>query len=1285
MAGPRKEKDGYGPRIIRTLGSQALGGAGGSSRASSVSQSPGGPEGATGGASPAAAPPSTTGTPLSSLTPTNYRVAQACDRCRSKKTRCDGKRPQCSQCAAVGFECKISDKLSRRAFPRGYTETLEERVRELEAENRRLVALCDLKEEQLRLVSKYGCASAPATSSSSANKKGDSDHTTPEDEQILQQLSNSDGGALRVSSTNLYLLNKKTAAFPLSQPVQQSLSPTQLRSNPYMRATLSPSHVAEADHVTDLRKGLPANPVAISSSVGQVPPYPFTNLNDPTSISFEQDQAPGLPAVKALSSLASHEESSQLAALVAVSIPRTTEEILFVPQLLARIGQMHGFTSKQCLYTASVLASLKEITPRKTSPMLEELKAKNLWEIDDVDTFLLEGLQIDIRGGSSGRVTVENSNGYKLGDEYQQTKDTQSELQELTPLTFQEIEELIQLFFDDWYSLIPIFDRSEFESYWVKFKDNVSAPGFFTSGETLFDRRHKSISYKIFACLLLTVCQMGLMSKVKLEGHGRGDRLNNLMAYYDRAISHVIMNPYFSSSSTSIQSLQLLSLLLFYFLNVGDVSNVYELRGKVVSLTQQLRLHRCPSAVLGSDGSTVSKIQQGERRVLFWGVYYLDVFSSLQLGVPRLLKDHEIECALPVSSDDDNHVNLAGQMIALEGKMSPFSLSIIRFSKVLGNVLDSIFKRGMTESMTKQVALVHENALDNWRHALPDNLRFQLDVNGTINMEDLNQLKRDYLNKDTALKLSNVIFMALYFLAKIMIHLPVVATKPIIDKPQPVVDANTPGSQIDRSSSSYVLLQQATNTFLNVLASVSTLYLPLPLNITRTKTRFGLVSARGSLEYTKGGALFQDNKNLLLDLLKDLETDKKLNMPGTISWHSLKLLDMAVNLILQPPNTKPEKQEKLLQKKINYYNKLIDAHSGPTASLPTPSSQAAPRKSDPVQARPVPEQEKPSSSKRHRGEDNTAAMPHLLEKKVKLEAPASNIPTPPAPISALHEDVPRVLDGHLGANSSLAVLAAKQEPEVSLHSSAVNAITEAFQLDPILQPTPFSNTDLPSFFGVDQYAAPPELQPFPAGYAAPEKAPQAAAQGPSAAAGPPLSSKDGLFKVPSNGDFLKDYYSGMSSAQLNSLFTAPDRRDVRPRVPQPDRAPPDGLQQQPGYGFVVDASLGLAPLLAWSPRPADDLLLDDKDAKLASARSFTHVNKLSSIPTLMSTQPPPASAPPAKLDQPPPPDQDDGILTIPPRDQRGPRRLWNGALNQARPAAALDDSISDLFRWQNSG
>lgn len=93
------------------------------------------------------------------------RIAQACDRCRSKKIRCDGIRPSCTQCTNVGFECKTSDKLSRRAFPRGYTESLEERVRALEAEVRELKELLDEKDEKIDMLSRIH-SNSPSSQSS---------------------------------------------------------------------------------------------------------------------------------------------------------------------------------------------------------------------------------------------------------------------------------------------------------------------------------------------------------------------------------------------------------------------------------------------------------------------------------------------------------------------------------------------------------------------------------------------------------------------------------------------------------------------------------------------------------------------------------------------------------------------------------------------------------------------------------------------------------------------------------------------------------------------------------------------------------------------------------------------------------------------------------------------------------------------------------------------------------------------------------------------------------------
>ncbi|KAI0402218.1 fungal-specific transcription factor domain-containing protein [Xylaria palmicola] len=103
-------------------------------------------------------------------TSSQSRIAQACDRCRSKKIRCDGIRPTCSQCSNVGFECKTSDKLSRRAFPRGYTESLEERVRQLESETRELKDLLDEKDEKIDMLSKMH-GHRPVSARSSASPK----------------------------------------------------------------------------------------------------------------------------------------------------------------------------------------------------------------------------------------------------------------------------------------------------------------------------------------------------------------------------------------------------------------------------------------------------------------------------------------------------------------------------------------------------------------------------------------------------------------------------------------------------------------------------------------------------------------------------------------------------------------------------------------------------------------------------------------------------------------------------------------------------------------------------------------------------------------------------------------------------------------------------------------------------------------------------------------------------------------------------------------------------------
>lgn len=107
------------------------------------------------------------------------RIAQACDRCRSKKIRCDGLTPTCTQCKNVAFECKTSDKLSRRAFPRGYTESLEDRVRALELEVRELKDLLDEKDEKIDMLSRMHSQSPMGRRKASMTPPANNDEPRP--------------------------------------------------------------------------------------------------------------------------------------------------------------------------------------------------------------------------------------------------------------------------------------------------------------------------------------------------------------------------------------------------------------------------------------------------------------------------------------------------------------------------------------------------------------------------------------------------------------------------------------------------------------------------------------------------------------------------------------------------------------------------------------------------------------------------------------------------------------------------------------------------------------------------------------------------------------------------------------------------------------------------------------------------------------------------------------------------------------------------------------------------
>ncbi|KAI9784364.1 MAG: hypothetical protein M1816_000888 [Peltula sp. TS41687] len=81
----------------------------------------------------------------------SHRTGQACDRCKIRKIRCDGMPGGCSPCRQVNIECCTTDRITGRAWSRGYVEDLQNRNRDLE--NRLRDQEVRLRDYEARLLS----------------------------------------------------------------------------------------------------------------------------------------------------------------------------------------------------------------------------------------------------------------------------------------------------------------------------------------------------------------------------------------------------------------------------------------------------------------------------------------------------------------------------------------------------------------------------------------------------------------------------------------------------------------------------------------------------------------------------------------------------------------------------------------------------------------------------------------------------------------------------------------------------------------------------------------------------------------------------------------------------------------------------------------------------------------------------------------------------------------------------------------------------------------------------
>lgn len=792
---------------------------------------------------------------------TAERVAQACDRCRAKKTKCDGQNP-CSLCLAVGLECIVSDKLSRRAYPKGYTETLEERVRQLEAENKRLAGLLDARDE--------------------LNELEEQAHLTLTNLDLHNELEDKEEA------------HEDGCPCGCSNPHAVHERPVSIAGPMYDNAMAGVVSIANSINLSD--DELDADDVSSIVSEGATP-QTYAGSFGGRSIS----PAPGaFAAATAIAQMQKNKafrqqqeilenealKPQQLTALVAISIPRSTEETLFIPTLLAKICQVYGYNSRPAIITANALASLKEKQQQQQLPQQADLPQQAVEQAALISVDLADPTEF------ARRLVL--------------------------PESRIDMDHLITVYFQDWRNTLPILDKNAFLKSYVRWTEKRQVaqngglvPGDFVTGDLGGDFAglpHGEAVEKVGAMMVLVV-SLGLLS-CRAQYLRPGAPYVGLLAYYDHLIHEFIKPSCVVTSQCSIQLLQVLALALQYCLVTGDTSTCYELRGRVVTMAQQLRLHRCPAAVLGLSGIgtnvNVQNYMQGERRILFWCIYCLDIYLSLNLGVPRLLKEFEIECAMPFlgKNDDEDAENeniliVNNTRLSIVGKVTKLALSFMLYCKVLGSILDGIFSSDHAGDAHDR-SLQMDRQLELWRRDLPTDLKFDTAVTGT--------------DAWRACSRPQLTLIFLYYHAKILIYMPVVSKYGNhhdvgLSKKEQLMRTAQLKLLIVSSVSS---IQQALIQILELLKCLvqhnSAFLLPVPLNIVREHARLALLVAKGSLDYVKGGTLFQSLKLLLLDVISFLSAESVYEIPGALNKTSAKLLELAILSILGINISKPLKK-----------------------------------------------------------------------------------------------------------------------------------------------------------------------------------------------------------------------------------------------------------------------------------------------------------------------------------------------------------------------------------------
>lgn len=447
-------------------------------------------------------------------------------------------------------------------------------------------------------------------------------------------------------------------------------------------------------------------------------------------------------------------------------------------------------------------------------------------------------------------------------------------------------DRLVSTYFSEWHAMFPVLDHCQFLADYRLFNELMAAssmdktPAMFRKHEQTYAAK-MSVDIKYFATTLLLVCSLAahfiapqiadIVSIPELERNWR-----SLLE-----MPHVILP--LASTTASTRLLAAYNLALTYSLHVNAIDDIWKYRSLVSATCHRMGLNRCQDGLRYENGTALTPYDQEIRQRLFWVSYIQDTFVASFMGTNQSFILEEVKCGLP-SVDDEGlqHLRDTDSASVSDSNAPHCFRAMISFSQVLSEVISALYTLSKT-SQSYKVIIELENKLQQWHRELPADLKFEF-ANGMP------------VPTCGGVHQKSPLLYLMYNYAKILIHLPALCGESHNSSTQ-----NAASIAVIQSAKSYV---QVSN-YLRVRNVLPTLC----LNPSGVSAQLMLVILYGSVDYSKGGSLLQEVRQMVPQCIEGLNSDMKLQIPGSVNLDSYDLLEEISTIILAFPARKKSTTE----------------------------------------------------------------------------------------------------------------------------------------------------------------------------------------------------------------------------------------------------------------------------------------------------------------------------------------------------------------------------------------